>query len=124
MGTIHHTTVIVTGWDWDSGPAKDRNLLTKAYKTAIKLFGKKTVTKLTGEGMNGYKSFMVAPCGSKVGWEMSNDYLKAVDKFIDFLNKLKHEDGSTSVEYVKLSYGELGLQIQDWRGNEFDADYN
>lgn len=72
--------------------------------------------------MNGYKSFMVAPCGSKIGWEQSNDFLEAVDQFIGFLDKLKYEDGSTSVQYVRIDYGEMGLQVQDYRGNDLTAE--
>ena len=114
MGTIHHTAVVVTG------PEDKR--LTKAHKKAIKLFGKDSVTKLCGQGVNGYLSFMVAPTGSKMGWETQNTYLKNVDIFVKFLETFKYEDGSTSVKFVKLSYGELGLDVFDYRGNELYAE--
>lgn len=31
MGTIHHTALVVTGSDYDFGPVKQRNLLTKTH---------------------------------------------------------------------------------------------
>lgn len=122
MGTIHHTALVVTGADYNFGEAKDKNLLTKSHNKAIKLFGKEQVTDITGSGMNSYKSFMVTPSGSKLGWEDAQLHEAAMEKMIEHLEGIRYEDGSTSVKYVKVSFGELGLQVSDWRGNELEAD--
>lgn len=123
MGTIHHTALVVTGADYDFKgiPKEEKNLLTKAHKKAVKLFGKKQVSPIIGQGMNSYMSFFISPSGSKLGWETAQEHETAMEEFIGFLDSVKYEDGSTSVQYVKVSFGELGLQVSDWRGNELEA---
>lgn len=121
MGIIHHTVLVVTGCDYEFGPVKQRNLLTKSHEKALKFFGKKQVTKLTGSGMNGYLSFMVSPSGSNLGWEEAQEHEAAMEKMIEYLDSIRYEDGSTSIEYVKVSFGECGLQVSDWRGNDLDV---
>lgn len=122
MGTIHHTALVVTGADYNFGPKKEHNQLTKSHKKAVKLFGKKQVTSIKGSGMNGYKSFMVTPSGSKLGWADANGHQEAMEKMVQYLEGIRYEDGSTCVKYVKVSFGELGLQVEDWRGNDLQAD--
>lgn len=109
MGTIQHTAFIVTGCDHDFGKSKEKNLFTKSHKKARKLFGKDSVTKITGEGINGYKSFLVAPNGSKLGWESAREFDEASEKFIEYLDSIKYDDGSTCVEFVKVNFGEIGF---------------
>jgi hypothetical protein len=100
MGTIQHTALIVTG---------DKDVLEKAHKKARKFMSKKSVTAIVGQGMNGYYSFMIAPCGSKLGWEVSNDYLEGIEKMIDYLGELDSEE---FVEWVTVEYGECGKSIK------------
>lgn len=104
MGTIHHTAVIVTSFD--------EKALKKAFKKALSLFGDDSVSEFVGTGMNGYSSFLVAPCGSKLGWEMSDDHLENIDKLVNFLDTMAFDDGSSVISYVKVSYGEHGLQTE------------
>lgn len=122
MGTIHHTALVVTGSDYNFGPKKDHNQLTKAHKKAVQLFGKDLVSPIIGPVTNGYLSFIVSPSGSKLGWDTAQEHERAMDEMIGHLEGIRYEDGSTCVKYVKVSYGELGLQVSDWRGNELEAD--
>lgn len=122
MGTIHHTALLITGSNNGFGEPKNRYLVTKAYKRAVKLFGEEQVSPVIGSGMNGYYSFFVAPSGSKLGWEQAIEHEAAMEKMIEFLDLKKYSDGSTSIKYVKVSYGEFGLQASDWRGIELDAE--
>jgi hypothetical protein len=122
MGTIHHTAIVVTGADYTSGPKKEHNLLTKAHRKAPELFGRKQVSTLKGTGMNGYMSFLITPSGSKLGWNEACKHEEAMEQMVEFLDSIRYEDGSTSVKYVKVSFGELGLQVSDWRGNELEAE--
>lgn len=107
MGTIHHTAIIVTGSDFSD------NAFTKAYAEAKRIFPEHLVSEMGKKVTNGYSTFTVHPCGSKIGWDTSNQHLASVDDFVSFLNSLKYEDGSTSVPYVVVSFGELGLQVRD-----------
>jgi hypothetical protein len=106
MGTIQHKTIIVTGSNF-----KPENKLTKAHKKATKLFPDLVSPRIKSL-TNGYESFLIAPCGSKLGWETDSDHDLAIEKFIGYLNSLKYEDGSTSVEYVYISFGELGTKLE------------
>lgn len=113
MGSIHHTAVLVTGFDKD---------IKKVHKKAIKLFSKEEVSSIAGEGYNCYLSFMVAPCGSKIGWEPSDIYLVKVGEFLEYLDLINSKD--TTLDYVKVSYGDFGLEVDDWRGNHFHTKEN
>lgn len=108
MGTIQHSAVIVTSWD-------DKKLA-RAHKKAKKLFKKQDVTKLYGQGVNGYKSFAIVPCGSKLGWGPAEELDSAIENFVDYLNSLAYDDGSSAIKFVKLSYGELGTTVEDNTG--------
>lgn len=107
MGTIQHTAVLVTGLDMLCGPKKQQLQMKKLHKVASDIFGKKSVSNILGDGYNGYKTFMVAPSGSKLGWEPSQEFLDKVDKFIKIMNTFIDKSENT-FNYVKLSYGELG----------------
>ena len=113
MGMIQHEALIVTSWDLKK--------LKTAHKRARKLFNQHNVTLITGEGMNGYESFVIVPCGSKLGWEPSNKHQEAMEEFVEYLNTFQYEDGSSSVSYVKMSYGELGLQVSNDQGIELES---
>lgn len=122
MGTIHHTALVVTGSDYEFGKEEENNLLTKAHKKAVKLFGKELVSPIVGPVTNGYMSFFVSPSGSKLGWDTAQEHEKAMDEMVGHLDSIRYEDGSTCVKYVKVSYGECGLEVQDWRGYDLFAD--
>lgn len=95
MGHIKHTAVIVTSWD--------EKKLNKAYEVA-----KSTgcvVTNIADSAANGYHSFAVVPHGSKIGWPTAAEYDRARDIFVQWLNLQRYEDGSTSIEWVEVSFG-------------------
>ena len=117
MGIMQHKALIVTGLQ-STGDARVKKARTKA----LKLFPKESVSKLCGMGINGYTSFFIAPCGSKVGWNPDVEHEESLGNFIEYLESLKYEDGSTCVKYVYVTFGELGLTVQDYMGNEFFAE--
>jgi len=55
MGTTHHITMIVTSFD--------EKKLTRTRNKALKLLKKQNITRIIGEGINGYKSFVIVPTG-------------------------------------------------------------
>jgi hypothetical protein len=113
MGTIQHKAIIVT--------SHDRPKLMKARRKAIKLFDQHNITLITGCGMNGWQSFVIVPCGSSLGWEPALQHDEGIDKFTEFLEKFKYEDGSTSVQFAYVEFGELGLQAKDHKNNELSS---
>ena len=101
MGMIQHKALLVTSCD--------RPKLMKARRKAVKLFDKNNITPITGAGMNGYETFVVVPCGSKLGWEPSQKHHSAMEVFIEFLNEMAYDDGSSPIDYVEVNYGEFPL---------------
>lgn len=111
MGTIQHKAIIVTGLD------HNEKRFTCAHNKAKKLFPGLVSKKIRGV-TNGYESFLVAPCGSNLWWPEDTGHQESLDKFIEFLESLKYEDGSTSVQYVYTTFGEQGLTVQDHMGHD------
>jgi hypothetical protein len=55
---------------------------------------------------NGYGSFLVAPDGSKEGWDESANGDLLRDRIVAYLETCRHGDGSTSFDYVEVQFGD------------------
>lgn len=97
MGYIKHDAILVTSWN--------EELFKKAYSKAIIVFGA-LVSDIVDSQTNRYKTFMVAPDGSKEGWELSDAYDKKREEFVEYLESLSYGDGSSSIDYVWVWYDE------------------
>lgn len=95
MGYMRHHAIIVTSFLDE--------LVIQAHAKA-KEFGA-TVTEITGDRY-GYRSFLVAPDGSKEGWDESNrgDYRR--ERLTQWLDAQRHCDDSTSIDWVEVQYGD------------------
>ena len=62
MGYMRHHAIVVTGY-YDK--------ISLAYDEASKRFDSRYLTNITETTINGYRSFLVAPDGSKEGWPES-----------------------------------------------------
>lgn len=111
MGYYNHKTIVVTG---------EGEHLDNAYKKAKELFSVddegnnvNMVSDMVGTGINGYQSFFISPCGSKVGWEMDNYFNKKYDEMTEYLNSedCKFEDGSSFLSWIFVEYGDFGAKI-------------
>ena len=108
VGYIKHHAIVVTGGGY---PEADR-VLEIAHRQAKHLFGS-MVSNIVESPMNGYKSFFVAPDGSKERWDVSNEYDEKRSLFSIYLNGFAFEDGSSPIYYVEISYdenGKIGLE--------------
>ena len=74
--------------------------------SAFKIIFSLTVSDLVHSFINGYTTFLIAPDGSKEGWDESNEGDKLRDLFVDYINSQAYEDGSSSLKYAELFYGE------------------
>lgn len=97
MGYIRHHSIVVTSWD----DVK----FNKIYIKARSIFGS-LVSDIIQSNINGYKSFFIAPDGSKEGWEESNTGDIKRNTFIKNIDKFKYCDGSNSIRYCELFYGD------------------
>jgi hypothetical protein len=115
MGYMRHHAIIVTASDY--GLAHEA--LKAAHDKATQL--ECLVTPITDKGHNGYQSFLVAPDGSKEGWEESEsgDHRRA--DLIKFMMTYRYEDGSSPLEWVEVQFGD-----DDWETrivNDSDAEH-
>lgn len=110
MGYIKHNTIVVT--------TCDKNVIKKAHRKAKTIFNKafkedpdsyqagEVLISPIIEGMaNGYKSFFIAPDGSKEGWEPSQCGDEAREKFLKYIYSLDYEDGSNPFDFVEVEFG-------------------
>ena len=97
MGYIAHHAIIVTGTQWG-----EENIDT-AHEIALKVFDNSAccVTPIFKSGVNGYRTFMVTPDGSKEGWIESDECDVLRSNFFDELEQ--HPD--MYVDAVLVRYG-------------------
>lgn len=82
MGYIRHHAIVVTGQHaWHEPSLAD---VFDARQAAVEA-GCRLVTEVVGPGVNGTSSFLVAPDGSKEGWEESYIGDDARARFIKWL---------------------------------------
>jgi len=98
MGYMKHHSIIVTAWDEDK--------IKEAHNKAMELFDNKLISELVDGVTNSYKSFFIAPDGSKEGWTESIVYDGARGKFLNWLWKQNYDDGSNIFAWVIVSFDE------------------
>lgn len=84
MGYIRHHAIVVTGsrWTIDVGPNHD---IEDAHQAAVEAGC--PVSPIVDGRTNSYASFLVAPDGSKEGWDTSDEGDRARDRFIAWLRE-------------------------------------
>lgn len=108
MGYIKHHAILVTSWD--------EVKLKLAHDKATELHST-LVSEIVTSKINKYSSFFIAPDGSKEGWEESNLGDSLRDLFIKWLDNQSYDDGSSSLQYVELYYGEDNNRSEILRHN-------
>ena len=102
MGTIHHHAIVVTSYDGE--------LTRKVHQVAVRIGG--NVSPVSYASTNGYTSFCVFPDGSKEYWSESDEADGRRKELIKYIDSLAYEDGSNTVEYAHISFGELADTIE------------
>lgn len=106
MGHMRHNAIVVSSW-------KDA-LIEEAHDEAVAIFNAghgvdrqfDLVTQITEPSINGYRTFLVAPDGSKEGWSASDEFDTRRDKFVEWMESKRYEDGSTSLTYVEVQFAD------------------
>lgn len=96
MGYMCHHAIVLTSWS--------TNHLNEAHNKATDLG--MSVTPITAEGTNGYRSFLVAPDGSKEGWDESDLGDTRRTELIEWLESQRTEDSGTYVDWVEVQFGD------------------
>ena len=97
MGYIKHHGIAVTS---------DIDELIKQAHTQAKSIFKERASEILNSKTNGYKSFFIAPDGSKEGWEESNNEDLQRETFVKWVNQQAYDDGSNSISFCEFFYGE------------------
>lgn len=106
MGVMQHDAIIVTGHYDDPGykHRSEHQPLELAHSIAVEHCGH-LVSPIIDSKVNAEASFLIAPDGSKEGWEKSNEMRISRVAFINAIYGIQ-------VTVVRISYGELGTSIQ------------
>lgn len=112
MGYIRHNAIVVTSW-------RSADIEAAAnYAASIGLL----VIGPSDEVVNGYRTLLVCPDGSKEGWNESNDGDRRRCDFRIWLDKRGHEDGGNPLEWVEVAYGyddgNASVEFHAWDRNE------
>ena len=105
MGYIKHNAIIVTSY-------LENNEINQAHEEASKL--EMSVSNIVGPAINGFKSFLIGPDGSKEGWESSKEGDIQREKFKAYLSL-------TGLHWIEVRYGGDDSDINfivDYRGKE------
>ena len=100
MGYMKHHAIVVTGEE----PAI-RNAFREVDDFAHAAIAVQ-ITELTPETMNGQRSFMVAPDGSKVEWPDSDDGNRARQEIVDILKCYSYNADSSPLKWVEVMFGD------------------
>lgn len=96
MGYMKHDAIVVTSWNMDH--------LGAAHEEAVKIG--LSVSDLTKAVINGYKSFLIAPDGSKEGWDDSEIGKDMRKQWIDYM-----DSSNNYSEWIHVQFA--GDQISD-----------
>jgi len=101
---VHHMIVVTCGIE---------ELINAAHEKATELFGQDNhrrgyigVSSIMKSPVNHYHTFFVPPDGSKEGWTDSEDGDVARASFVEWLDAQRYEDGSASLNWALVQYGD------------------
>ena len=105
MKNIQHHAIIVTSNDKES-LGLVRNEVLRLYKSNMEA---KNSSQLVGpiidSLINKFCSFLIAPDGSKEGYDASEDGNRIRKKIVEFLNSIAEADGSNTIKFVEVEFG-------------------
>jgi hypothetical protein len=104
MGYRRHHAIIVTSCL--SEEAYPGTSIETAHRIACGIFGDDLISPIVSSRINGYKSFFVAPDGSKEGWNESNVGDQNREEFVAWLGSACYDDGSSSLDWAEIQYGD------------------
>ena len=96
MGYMRHHAIVVTSYD---------DKIEAAHAIAHQMFDD-MVSPVVNSHTNGYRSFFIAPDGSKEGRGESNDGDARREAFKAWLDQQRYDDHSTWLRWVEVQYGD------------------
>ena len=105
---MRHHAIVVTSWHDE--------LLEQAHAKAVELGC--SVSEITTPVTNMYRSFLVAPDGSKEGWDGSDAGDDRRDVLTAWLDNQRYDDDSTPLQWVEVQYGDDDLESRIIRDSD------
>lgn len=112
MGIENNECIIATTWN-NEVVEKIKKWIDEEIDPAFDEF--KKLFCIIPSVVNNKQTIILAPDGSKKGWETAEKGKIVRDIFIDKIESFNYEDGSNPFDYVEVGYGEFGQTIL--RGN-------
>ena len=95
MGYMRHDAIVVTSCKSEA----IEEAAAKARECGLEVLGPSGVT------MNGIRTLLVCPDGSKEGWDKSDAFDVKRAKYLEYLNSVRYDDNSSCLSWVALAYG-------------------
>lgn len=95
MGHVIHHAIVVTSWD------EKRAQAAREHATSLGC----SVSPIIVSAINGDRSFLIGPDGSKSDWPHSDVGDAQRDAFVEWAKGQRYEDGSSSICWVEIAYG-------------------
>jgi hypothetical protein len=77
------------------------------------------------KAINGYRTMIICPDGSKEGWSDSDLYNERRDRFKDWLNGNCYEDDSSPFEWAEIAYSSdsatAEIVVHAWSKSDSDG---
>ena len=122
MGYMRHHTIVVTGIVFSKelrgGIPAD---IVDAHKKAKTIFP--IVSPLSQATMNGYRSFFIAPDGSKEGWQPSDQGDLDREAFKRWLNAHRFSDKGSPFDWVEVQFGDDEEKTRIISDNDHKGDF-
>jgi hypothetical protein len=96
----HHAIVVTSGI---------RELLDEAHEKATALGC--VVTSIADSRVNGYRSFLIAPDGSKEGWEESEVGDAQREQWVKWAHSKAYDDKSNSLSFIEVMFADERKEI-------------
>lgn len=108
MGYMRHHAIIVTSFM----PERTQAAHDKAVELGM------AVTSIVSGSINGYTSFLIAPDGSKEGWDGSTKGDQQRAAMVEYLDAQRHDDDSSSIDWVEVQFGDDDMDTCIIRDND------
>ena len=102
MGYMCHHAIVVTSWN--------ESMIRKARRKAGALG--MTCSPVGPPTTNMYRSFLIAPDGSKEGWGDSDRGDERRAKMVQWMNAQAYDDGSSALAWVVVQYGDDDMETK------------
>lgn len=109
MGHMRHHAIVVTSCNdevLEAAHAEALRICSAVEESPLSPGLALSVSEITPRVMNKYRSFFVAPDGSKEGWERSNAGDRARNAIISWLEGRRFPDGSSHLDWVEVQFGD------------------